>query len=221
MDDNSDILQLIQKGQNEALEKIIAENPGVAEQKTGQGISLLQFACYCRNSEAVSILKKRQKKLSLFEAASIGDSDTVKTEIAGNEKLINSFSADGFTALGLASFFGNTNIVHFLLANGANPDLASKNDFHVSPIHSACAISNYDIVEILIKSGANVNARQMQGVTPLHSAAHNGQTKIAKLLIESGADINAKTDKGQTPLSMALEKDFKETADLLKDSGGH
>ncbi|HUZ59235.1 MAG TPA: ankyrin repeat domain-containing protein [Hanamia sp.] len=75
-------------------------------------------------------------------------------------------------------------------------------------------------MRIIIKNGADVNAKQMKGVTPLHSAAHNGRNELAKLLIDNGADINAKMDNGHTPLFMAEEKGFKETAELIKQFGG-
>jgi len=123
--------------------------------------------------------------------------------------------------LGLASFFGHLSLVKLLLDKGANPNIASNNQFKVAPIHSACAISHFDITELLIRYHADVNAKQMQGVTPLHSAAHNGQTKLSKLLIDNCADINAKMDNGQTPLFMANEKNFQETAELIIKHGGH
>ena len=216
MNNTDEIVELIKSAYNKKLEELLEANPKLAFGKTDQGISILQFACYCRNTEAVSILKKYKKELTFFEAASTGDLKTVKIELEKNPGLINSFSEDGFTALGLASFFSRTDVVKILLESGADPNIASNNSFKVTPLHSACAISNYDIVEILIKNGANVNAKQMQGVTPLHSAAHNGQTKIAKFLIKNGAEINSKTDDGKTPLIMAEEKGFVETARLIR-----
>lgn len=215
----NDIVELLKNSNNSELEKIINANPSLAESHTEQGISLLQFAAYCRNKNAVSILRKHKKALSIFESSSLGEIEIVEKELGKNSEIINSFSPDGFTALGLASFFGHYNITELLLEKGANPNVASNNQFHVAPIHSACAISNYNIVEILIKKGADVNAKQMQGVTALHSAAHNGQTDIARLLIENGAEINAKTESGQTPLFMAQEKKFNETTGLLIQSG--
>ncbi|MDO9037753.1 MAG: ankyrin repeat domain-containing protein, partial [Lutibacter sp.] len=137
-----------------------------------------------------------------------------------NPEFLNSFSPDGFIPLGLASFFGHLSLVKLLLDKGANPNIASNNQFKVAPIHSACAISNFDITELLIKHRADVNAKQMQGFTPLHSAAYNGQTNLSKLLIDNGADINAKMDNGQTPLSVANEKNFQETAELISKHGG-
>ncbi|MEO6188251.1 MAG: ankyrin repeat domain-containing protein [Ginsengibacter sp.] len=220
MNNLNEILDAIKICDNDKLNQIITDKPSIADIKTEQGISLLQFAAYCRNKSGIELLRNYRKELDIFEAASIADIDAVTKLINQNPDLINSFSADGFTPLGLASFFGNTDIVKLLLSNGANPGIAANNQFKVAPLHSACATSNYDIAELLIKNGADVNARQMQGVSPLHSAAHNGKADLAKLLIDCGADVNAKTDNGQTPLFMAEEKGFTETAELIKQYGG-
>ena len=221
MNDMEEICDAIKASDNHKIDQMVNDNSTIADIKTEQGISLLQFAAYCRNKTAIEILKNhKQEKLDIFEATSVGDIYTVSTLLNKNPELRNSFSADGFTPLGLASFFGQIDIVKLLLANDANPNIAANNQFKVAPIHSTCAISNYEIADLLIKNGADVNAKQMQGVTPLHSAAHNGQNELAKLLIENGADINAKMDNGQTPLFMAEEKGFKETAALIKQFGG-
>jgi ankyrin repeat protein len=215
-----EIIELIKTGKNNLLEQKLNDNPLLADIKTEQGISLLQFAVYCRNNFAVDILKKNKKKLDIFEAASIGDTETISQLLDKTPDFLNSFSPDGFTALGLASFFGHVSLVNLLLDKGAKPNIASNNQFKVAPIHSACAISHFDIAKLLIEHGADVTAKQMQGVTPLHSAAHNGQTKLSKLLIDNGAEISAKMDNGQTPLFMANEKNFQETAELIIKHGG-
>jgi ankyrin repeat protein len=216
-----EIIEIIKTGKNDHLEQKFIDNPSLANIKTEQGISLLQFAAYCRNTFAIDILKKYKQNLDIFEAASIGDIETVNQLLNKTPELLNSFSSDGFTSLGLASFFGHLSLVNLLLDKGANPNIASNNQYKVMPIHSACAISNFDIAKLLIKHGADINTKQMQGITPIHSAAHNGQTKLAKLLIDNGADINAKMDNGNTPLFMANEKNFQETAELLIKHGGH
>lgn len=216
-----EIIELIKTGKNDLLEQKLNNNPSLADCETAQGISLLQFAVYCRNNFAVDILKKNKQKLDIFEAASIGDTEIISQLLNKNLDFLNSFSPAGFTALGLASYFGHLSLVKLLLDKGANPNIASNNQFKVAPIHSACAISHFDIAELLIRYRADVNAKQMEGVTPLHSAAYNGQTKLSKLLIDNGADINAKMDNDRTPLFMANEKNFQETAELIIKHGGH
>lgn len=212
----ANILEFIKTGNNKELEIIIAKTPSLANEKTEHGISLLQFAAYCRNETAIAILKKHKQELDIFEASSIGETRIVTQHLSKYPELINSFAKDGFTPLGLASFFGQLEIVKLLLSQGADSNIAANNDFKVAPIHSACAISYIEIVTALIQHGANVNATQMKGVTPLHTATHNGQTALVQLLIDKGADVNAKMDDGQTPLSIAREKGFDKTAELLK-----
>jgi uncharacterized protein len=216
----TEIEEHIKNGENDLLREKLKETPSVAAGTTEQGISLLQFAAYCRNMEAIEIIRTYRDQLDIYEAASIGDKDTLLHFIEQYPDRTNAYSIDGFTPLGLASFFGHTDLVKVLIDNGADPNISSNNQLKVTPLHSACAISNYNIANILIKHGADVNARQLQSVTPLHSAAHNGQTKLASLLIDNGADVNSKMDNGQTPLFMAEEKGFKDTIELLKKHGG-
>ena len=57
-----------------------------------------------------------------------------------------------------------------------------------------------EVVEALLDSGADINARDEQNQTALHQAANRGHTLVVKLLLERGADVNAKNLFGQTPL---------------------
>lgn len=60
-----------------------------------------------------------------------------------------------------------------------------------------------EIAKNLIKRGANVNARDMNGETPLFRAK---TVEIAQILIDNGADVNAKTEKGHTPIFSAIDE---------------
>jgi uncharacterized protein len=216
----SEILELIKTGNNNLLREKMESDPSLATSKTEQGISVLQYAAYYRNKEAIDIIRNYHTGLDIHEAATIGDQELVHRLAGRDTAKINAYSNDGFTVLGLAAYFGHTQLVKSLLAAGADPNIASNNPLKVTPLHSACAISNNEAAELLIKHGADVNAKQMQGVTPLHSAAHNGRTTLVQLLIDNGADPNAAMDNGQTPLFMAEEKNFKETAELIKKYAG-
>lgn len=211
---------LIKTGNTAALEVALKANPALADGKNEQGISYLLFAAYYRNYEAVRLIKKYKKPLDIFEASATGDLERVKALVSQDKALLNAFSPDGFTPLGLSTYFGHLPTTRFLVEAGAGVNIASGNAFKVTPLHSACAISHLELAKLLLENGADVNARQNSGFTPLHSAAHNGQLALAQLLVSSGADINAKTDNGQTPLMMAEEKGFEDVASFIREKVG-
>ncbi|MHC9538070.1 MAG: ankyrin repeat domain-containing protein [Vulcanimicrobiota bacterium] len=56
---------------------------------------------------------------------------------------------------------------------------------------------------ILIKSGAHIDAKNKRGDTLLHKSAYNGMEDMVRVLLLNGADSNAVNDKGMTPLHSA------------------
>jgi ankyrin repeat protein len=63
--------------------------------------------------------------------------------------------------------------------------------------------SNLQTTRLLVRMGADVNARDGLWAQPIHEAAFRGRHGIVKFLVESGADVNAKGPGGSTPLSFA------------------
>jgi len=76
----------------------------------------------------------------------------------------------------------------------------------------------FEMASLLIKNGADVNARDIRGITALMQAASEGHNKTVKLLIESGADVNAQEALGLTPLMFAIPAKT-ETMKLLINGG--
>ena len=56
------------------------------------------------------------------------------------------------------------------------------------------------IVDFLLRSGANVNAKDRNDFTALHAATQTGNIDIVSVLLENGADVNAKNCYGNSPL---------------------
>ena len=69
-----------------------------------------------------------------------------------------------------------------------------------SPLGITAVFGHVDAARYLIESGANLEAKNSDGVTPLIVAAFFGHTDIVRLLIHSGADLTAINPDGNTAL---------------------
>jgi len=75
------------------------------------------------------------------------------------------------------------------------------------------------VAELLIKGGADVNAKDAANSTPLHAAAFHGNLAVARVLLDNGADANARRDDGATPLILSIASGHVSMTDLLKRYG--
>ena len=70
----------------------------------------------------------------------------------------------------------------------------------------ACEFNSEEVVKILIKNDADVNARDKEGRTALMIACDEGNKEIVNALLAAGADVNIKDKNGTTLLMTACEK---------------
>jgi len=104
----------------------------------------------------------------------------------------------------------DTNLLEAVLAAGATVDVTSGSSEHWTPLAAAAWDDNAPAVAILLKHGANPNARNPSGLTPLHYASYprprsNGgaaETNVFVLLLAANANPNVRNDDSQTPLDV-------------------
>jgi ankyrin repeat protein len=169
----------------------------------------------------VQLLMASAGPLDIFEASAVpGGAERVAALLDLDPALTGAVSADGFTPLHLASYFGSEAAARTLLERGADPDAVSRNPMALRPLHSAAASRSLAIVKLLVERGAEVNARQHGGWAPLHAAALNGDLAMVEYLVAHGADMNQKSDDGKATLDLALEKSHGPVVEWLRGTKG-
>jgi len=91
--------------------------------------------------------------------------------------------------------------------------------FYYTPLHEATNNRKQEIIEVLLKNGANVDSTTNSGYTPLHIAASIGDLKCIGVLLKYNANVKLKNDFGQTPCQLAEQNSQKGAARLLKTAG--
>jgi ankyrin repeat protein len=82
-------------------------------------------------------------------------------------------------------------------------------------LHWAVHQDDLDLVERLLRAGANAKATNDFGVTPLAEAATLGDASMLGRLLNAGADVNAVNSEGQTALMLVARTGDVESAQLL------
>jgi ankyrin repeat protein len=118
----------------------------------------------------------------------------------------------------------NITAIKNILAYGIDINLILTPNFRtdelISPLHLAIKnTSCKNIIQLLLKYGANVNIQDTKGQTPLHYAISYNQAYIAERLIQTGADVNIQDTKGQTPLHYAARYNQTHIAKILLENG--
>ena len=92
----------------------------------------------------------------------------------------------------------------------------------ITLLHVAARTRNLDLLRLLLREGANVNAPDEDGETPLHSAmGMEDNYEIVRVLIESGADLYGRAVDGKTPLHCIFNNTVGEvlqTAEHIEDT---
>jgi len=83
---------------------------------------------------------------------------------------------------------------------------------------NAAANGRKDIVELLVKAGADVNAKDKHERSALMISVWNDRKDIIKLLLNAGADVNVQ-DKNKWNVFMFTKHKDKDVVELLKRYG--
>ncbi len=234
------LFEAIRAGDLATVDRIVTATPATAMASNPAGLSAITVAAYSGRWPIVDRLLATDPDLDRWEAAIVGDVGRLGTLLdeadrersveretarpgadAGvDDAPVDERSADGFTALHLAAFFGRPAVARLLLERGADPNRWATGDQHVQPLHSALAGGHEDVAAMLVEHGAEVGSAQEHGITPLMEAAQNGLAGSVALLLARGADPKAYDDDILTAAEMADRAGHAEIAAQIRAAGG-
>ena len=84
-----------------------------------------------------------------------------------------------------------------------------------TPLHYAASAGHVEVIKLLLKHSAYIDAESPSKTTPLMMAAMYGNPQSVELLLEEGADASLKNDKGMTALDFADVANKQASAKLL------
>ncbi|MBN2663543.1 MAG: ankyrin repeat domain-containing protein [Bacteroidales bacterium] len=156
---------------NFALSKLLIENGALVTDKNIDGQTPLHLACmYNEDTKTVDLLIQNGAELNVKDN-------------------------NGWTPVMYAAFYGNIEIMKFLMDKGADIELKNDDDFAI-----------WDL-------------RRADGSTVLFNLVKEGDFDLVKLFVKKGADINAVNSYGETPIIIAKEYEHKKIEKYLKRKG--
>lgn len=116
---------------------------------------------------------------------------------------------------------GSAEVLEELLSEIQDKDFVNTRQLTTgfTVLHYAADSGTPEMVRALLRCGADIDARGLNGSRALHVAAFAGNTDIVGVLLENGAQVNAQDNFGNTPLHGAVEGGHLYTVIRLLEGG--
>jgi ankyrin repeat protein len=137
--------------------------------------------------------------------------------------------SDGMTPLMLAAQYANPDMIRFILAKNADPNIQNDNGLTalIYAVMSRCEIKyKLEVVRLLLVAGANIDLQARQGSTalmltfysPSESSYEGPINELASLLLSFDPNLTLKDIFGRTALIEAAKAGYTEAVRLMIQS---
>lgn len=201
--------------------------------------TVFDWALYNKSIAVLETLVKRtngkQHGDLIVKAARLGKLDAVKMFVREGTD-VNFKTPHNLTALIIAAADGNVELVEFLIAKSADPNVVNISLYPnglppgtkdpvgipVTSLYSGSALfyaalqGHLEIVKILVKTNVDLDATfDKFKETALMAAAKGGKEDVIRVLVTAGAKVNIKNSKEQSAADIAKYFGRESTVDLL------
>lgn len=223
--DTTPLIEAANSGHSDIV-KLLIERKASINAQTNQGNTPLILASANGHTECVRLLLEAGAKTeehnesghtALMEAASNGHVDVAKLLISKGASINTHSHEFKESALTLACYKGQLEMVKFLLEAGADQEHKTE-EMHTA-LMEASMDGHVEVARLLLDSGAQVTMPADSFESPLTLAACGGHVELAMLLLERGANIEEVNDEGYTPLMEAAREGHEEMVALLLSQG--
>jgi uncharacterized protein len=151
------------------------------------------------------------------------DYAALKSELARED--INAFDKHGRTPLmhAVLADDADTEMVGFLLSQGAKPDTHEKTGQSWTALHFAASDQKAAIVRVLLDGGSEVDSLSVFGNTPLWQtvAVSRRSSEVVRMLLEAGADPRKRNGEGVSPLDIVKARKVNDLVKMMQKFRSH
>jgi uncharacterized protein len=176
------LMMAAQAGVLPVVQQLLKAGAAVESQEPAFGQTALMYASRAGHADIVAALLKAGAKVS------------VATRIGKAPAFIAPNSVPGF-GFGVG-----------ILRGGVPADRGRREPAPggMTSLHYAARHNHVDVAELLLKAGADVNAREANDITPLLMAISNNNMDVANYLLTHGGNVNVQDWYGRSPLWEAV-----------------
>jgi len=156
---------------------------------------------------------------NIITATYKNDLPQVKAYVAENKDTIHAMDKSQRTPLMYAASYGHTEIVKYLVNQGAYID--AQDFLGYTSLMYAVEFPSIDNVKYLLEAGADPNLRTVDGETALIIAAGLDEVEKAQLLIQHGAKTHFANKDGYTALEWAKRWKCNQVVEYLNTVNPH